>query len=126
MEKQFHFYYDPEKAGVEQIWLHDNYNPKEDYSYDIIALFQEKKTKKLYWGITQGCSCNSPFEDETLDELTELTPKTAQAFLDDLSDHFDMNTLINEKTGANELSELFQKLTKIGIPLTLPPVEEEE
>lgn len=75
MEKQFHFYYDPEKAGVEQIWLHDNYNPEEDYSYDIIALYQEKKTKKLYWGITQGCSCNSPFEDETLDDLTELTPK---------------------------------------------------
>ena len=124
MEKQFHFYYDPENAGVTQLWLHDNDN--DSYTYDIIALYQENSTKKLYWGTTQGCSCNSPFEDETLSDLTGLTPKTAHAFLDDLSAHFEMDKLVNDKTGAKELSELFKKLTEIGIPLTLPPVEIEE
>lgn len=63
-------YYSPEKFGLEQIgevvWR------EPDYSFDFLVLWRRAETERFYFDEDSGCSCPSPFENATLESLTQV------------------------------------------------------
>lgn len=64
------FYYSPEDLGAEMIGDVDTIG---GYEFNMLAVFVRTADGALFWGEDQGCSCNSPFEDETFESLTPIT-----------------------------------------------------
>lgn len=74
---ELNLYYSPEKSGLRPIGqLND---PDADYSFDMLVVWQHEDGRVLY-GSDSGCSCPSPFEDQTVDDLTEVTRSSWGAF----------------------------------------------
>ncbi len=56
-------YYDPQYHGLETIHEYNAYEP--DYSFDMLVVWRETATGKLWAATDSGCSCPTPFEDHT-------------------------------------------------------------
>lgn len=44
----------------------------QDYSFDIVAVWRDNETGRLFGAFDSGCSCPSPFED--FSRLEDMTP----------------------------------------------------
>jgi hypothetical protein len=53
-------YYHPEKCGLE---LLDVLEEPLDYEFNMLGLWRETSTGKMYWAQDSGCSCPTPFDD---------------------------------------------------------------
>lgn len=63
-------YYSPELCGLKQM---DMIETEPHYDFDMVVIWQDKKTKKFYFAADSGCSCPSPFEDvRRLSDLGKL------------------------------------------------------
>jgi len=60
-------YYEPEQFGLHIIGEVENTD--EEYTFDYTVLWADSDGK-LYWSWDAGCSCPSPFEDQTLESMT--------------------------------------------------------
>ena len=70
-------YSDPEKCGLEIVEVHSD--DTLSYEFDMIVLWRELATGKLYFASDSGCSCPSPFENyHALSDLTPLEGHTAE------------------------------------------------
>jgi hypothetical protein len=65
-------YYSPEDYGLKMLGSMELRN--EPYEFDIVAVWQDVETDKVYYAHDSGCSCPVPFEYETRESLTELSP----------------------------------------------------
>jgi len=80
---QHNIYYHPEKLGFEII---ADVDIAEMYSFNMLVVWREKATGKLYYALDSGCSCPSPFEWVTdTDDLTLIAPLTFDHFLRNMS-----------------------------------------
>jgi len=71
-------YYNPKKSGLVQIDSLDE--PGLSYEYNTLCVWQDTKTKRVFYVQDSGCSCPTPFEgyfyraagaDTNLDEVKE-------------------------------------------------------
>ena len=63
-------YYSPEKCGLEII---DELAKEPDYDFEMVIVWKDQQTGKLFWDSDSGCSCPTPFEDvRNLSDLAEL------------------------------------------------------
>lgn len=76
-------YYDPEKCGLEIVV---NISKDISYEFDMVIVWKDVETGKLYMGHDSGCSCPTPFENfKSLDDMTEITNiKEYRAFFENL------------------------------------------
>lgn len=70
-------YYGPAAFGLEIIGEVD-YN-KADYGFDLVVVWK-RADGTLVWAADSGCSCPSPFEDQSADTLNPI--ETLQSYLD--------------------------------------------
>lgn len=78
MDYDGNFYYNPEASGLAMVASIDF---RDDYDFDIIAVWKEKETGKMYYAGDSGCSCPSPFEDyNSLADLNPLNENTLDEF----------------------------------------------
>lgn len=59
-------YYTPDRFGLE--WLENFEWSDEPYRFDMTVVFKDAEGR-FYWADDCGCSCPSPFEDLTREEL---------------------------------------------------------
>lgn len=59
-------YYSPEKFGLETV---GDIDFDDDYGFDIFVVWRETATGRLGYGEDSGCSCPSPFEDFTPEDI---------------------------------------------------------
>lgn len=64
-------YTDPHKFGLTPIQEIDWSDGC--YVFNITAIYQNPHTGKLYYAEDSGCSCPTPFENQGLTDLTEIT-----------------------------------------------------
>ncbi len=64
-------YYEPEEFGLELFGALDE--PDLSYEFNMVAVWRDLETNRLYFAGDSGCSCPSPFEDEGRADLTPLT-----------------------------------------------------
>jgi hypothetical protein len=72
-------YQNPEAAGLELVgeveWS------ARSYEFDLTAVWRDATTGAFYWASDSGCSCPSPFENTTFDDLHTGTKFEALAEL---------------------------------------------
>lgn len=70
-------YYNPEEFGLQTFGSLD-----EDCSYEfnMLVVWLQPVTGKLFWATDSGCSCPSPFETENLQSLNPLVRETLTEF----------------------------------------------
>lgn len=61
-------------------------DPEADYSFDILFVFKDDASNRVFYGRDSGCSCPSPFEDFTWDgpdknSFTEVTKANFESFI---------------------------------------------
>lgn len=69
-------------AKIEQIWASDEPTAYEclaevewvgeSYQFDMTRVYQHRETREVYYAEDTGCSCPSPFEDATEDDLEQI------------------------------------------------------
>ena len=63
-------YYNPKECGLEIV---TSLEEDEAYQFDMIVVWKDTETGKLYMAQDSGCSCPTPFEEtNSLSDLTEL------------------------------------------------------
>lgn len=77
-------WYSPEKYDL--TFLFELEDPNASYSFDKIAVW-EHQDGTLYWGMDSGCSCPSPFEDKTIDDLKAIDDSTWVEFQEAVENH---------------------------------------
>jgi len=78
-------YYSPEKCGLTLVDSIDD--AEANYSFDIVAVWVDNLTGRMYWASDSGCSCPSPFEEfHSLEDMGRLTS------VRQLEDHFNSET----------------------------------
>lgn len=78
-------YYQPEHFGLTIVGSISD--PDADWSFDEFVVWQHSDGR-LFYGSDSGCSCPSPFEDfHSLEDLTEITDETWDAFVTDAKAH---------------------------------------
>jgi hypothetical protein len=55
-------YYNPERYGLVEVYECD---VADSYEFDKFVVWFMPQTSELFWGSDSGCSCPSPFENET-------------------------------------------------------------
>ena len=71
-------YYSPEKCGLVQV---DQIEEEPDYDFNMLIVWRDKASRKLFWDQDAGCSCPSPFEDvRRLSDLTTLNKTNFHGF----------------------------------------------
>jgi hypothetical protein len=98
----------PENYGLELIFETDLDN--ESYQFNILAVWREIKTGRIFVGRDSGCSCPSPFEDCTsVDELEEINLKSLGNLVAQLREAgismFDLIEIIDDIHVASEKKE---------------------
>lgn len=78
------FYYSPAEADLEIIGVLDG--PGLSYSYDLLVVWLSGEGD-LYWGCDAGCSCPTPFESFTFEDLHPLTLDTYAEFVEAVEGH---------------------------------------
>ena len=67
----FNPYYSPEKCGLVLIGEVDRSD--ECYQFDLLVVWQDNESKKLYCAEDSGCSCPTPFEEvHRLSDMEEI------------------------------------------------------
>lgn len=72
MSYRDNLYYYPENNGLRIVSSAD---AGECYEFDIVAVFQDVESGELFIGSDSGCSCPTPFEDMTRDDLEPIKTK---------------------------------------------------
>ena len=62
-------YYNPEDYGLEIV--RDIDRSSGNYEFDQFVVWRNIETNEFYFATDSGCSCPSPFEDETMKTLQE-------------------------------------------------------
>ncbi len=99
----YNIYYNPEKFGLTVIGEIDY---GEMYEFDKIVVW-ERSDGVYVWGADSGCSCPTPFEDTTLDELEFVGP--LKYFVVTLTKN------PNAKERKSQILDLIEKMKKAGI-----------
>ena len=71
-------HYEPEAFGLEEVGEIDVGG---GYQYDMFTVWRRKADGVLLWGTDSGCSCDSPFETDGIDDLEAGTPAQAHEAL---------------------------------------------
>lgn len=61
-------YYNPEKFNLEIVASDDS---SDSYEFDMFVVWKHKETGQLFYATDSGCSCYSPFDNFTEEELHE-------------------------------------------------------
>ena len=64
-------YYNPEKYDLENVYCHDYSDGS--YCFDYRVIWKHTKTGEYYTARDSGCSCPSPFEDLTFEDLQSVS-----------------------------------------------------
>lgn len=70
-------YYNPEAFGLQII---GDVDVAGSYEFDILVVFKDSRTNKIYYATDSGCSCPTPFEDHRKKDLTEITRENLKEF----------------------------------------------
>ena len=70
-------YYNPEAFGLQII---GDVDVADSYEFDMLVVFKDTETNKLYYATDSGCSCPTPFEDHRKEDLTEITRENLKQF----------------------------------------------
>lgn len=70
-------YYNPEAFNLE---IMGDVDVAGSYEFDILVVFKDIETNKLYYDTDSGCSCPTPFEDHRKEDLTEITRGNLKEF----------------------------------------------
>ena len=73
-------YSSPEKFGLRVVGAVER--PDLSWEFDMIVVWQDIETLRLYYAQDSGCSCPSPFEDHGRDDLAPITRQTVGHFHD--------------------------------------------
>jgi hypothetical protein len=71
LRKNMSFYNTPEASGLKEVGHIDLGG---GYEFDLLVLWVRESDGALLYGTDSGCSCPSPFEDQTVEGLTVLPP----------------------------------------------------
>lgn len=72
MSYDSNLYYNPEDHGLEIV---SSVDVGDSYEFDMTVIFRDVETGALMIGSDSGCSCPTPFEDQTRDNLTPIKGK---------------------------------------------------
>lgn len=86
-------YYSPEKFGLKIIAA---VNTADSYEFNIFLVLVDKKGK-VYYSTDSGCSCPTPFEDLTKDQLKTVNENNYEAFKKALVNHNEISKQDIEK-----------------------------
>ncbi len=77
-------YYSPEEVGFE---IFDEIETGGSWEFTTTAIFRNKETGKLYYSQDSGCSCPTPFDGVTVDDLIPLVSETFEEFKKAVKEH---------------------------------------
>lgn len=76
-------YYSPEASGLSTLWVYDIAG---SYEFDVLVVFRNTKTNRLWYCKDSGCSCPTPFDDfyfesDENNNLEEINSQSLNSFL---------------------------------------------
>jgi len=77
---EYNIYYNPEAFGMKTVGELED--PRASYDFDTTVVFARNGDGTLFWCNDSGCSCPTPFENESIETLTEITDESWDAFVE--------------------------------------------
>lgn len=105
-------YYNPAECGLEILETVDE--PGMSYEFNMFVVWKRLSDGALFYASDSGCSCPSPFEDESAETLTPITAGDSyRSFTDEFNAWRKPSWRDSEPFVSNaETQELFDKVTQ--------------
>ena len=100
-------YYDPEKFGLKIFGMVEE--EELSYEFNMFVVWENLETHQLYYDHDSGCSCPSPFEESTLENVNRITKSNVGEFETSINE---WNRGYDNKSRTNplEVAELVKKV----------------
>lgn len=107
---EYNIYYSPEAYGLEVFEMIQRDDMS--YSFDMFVIWKDKDTNTLYYADDMGCSCPSPFEDDSRETITRIDPYNIQTFEGDIKGWNDLGYDNEFRTSPNTIQGVIDKVKK--------------
>jgi len=103
-------YYNPEDFGLTIFGMVEQ---DLSYSFDMFVIWRNNDTDTLYYKTDSGCSCPSPFEDDTRETLIPIDPYHLQSFVAELRSWANHGVFEENNTDESPPKVSFDKIIEL-------------